>query len=105
MSHPRYTLAEALTAADTRVAQLAQRLQRFEPLTLEITDDSAAHAHHASAQGGSHFHVLVVSKAFGGQSLIQRHRHVYEAVSDLIPHEIHALSLRTLTPDEYPPAV
>jgi BolA protein len=85
-----------------RTFLLEQRLRAaLAPADLQIVDDSAAHAGHAGARdGGGHFNVLIVSAAFAGQSLLQRHRLVYRAVGDLMPREIHALSIRALTPDE-----
>jgi acid stress-induced BolA-like protein IbaG/YrbA len=49
---------------------------------------------------GQHFQALVVSAAFQGKSRIQRHQMVYAALGDRMREEIHALSMRTLTPDE-----
>lgn len=49
---------------------------------------------------GSHFEALVVSAQFDGQRTLQRHRAVYDALGELVGREIHALSLRTLTPEE-----
>lgn len=51
--------------------------------------------------GGDHFAVLVVSDRFEGMPLVRRHRLVYDALGDLMRAEIHALSLRTLTPAEH----
>ena len=51
--------------------------------------------------GGDHFAVLVVSERFEGMPLVRRHRLVYDALGDLMRAEIHALSLRTLTPAEH----
>ncbi len=50
---------------------------------------------------GVHFEALVVSPAFAGKLPLARHRLVYATLGDLMGGEIHALSLRTLTPDEY----
>ena len=50
---------------------------------------------------GRHFEALIVSSAFEGQSRIARHQHVYRALGDRMRQEIHALSMRTLTPAEY----
>ncbi|WP_336579973.1 BolA family protein [Alcaligenes sp. CHO6] len=50
---------------------------------------------------GSHFEALIVSPAFEGKRLIARHQLVYKALGDRMKAEIHALSMRTLTPDEY----
>lgn len=50
---------------------------------------------------GVHFEALVVSPAFAGKLPLARHRLVYATLGDLMGGEIHALSLRTLTPDEH----
>lgn len=69
---------------------------------IEVEDDSARHAGHPGARGGGgHFNVLVVSAAFAGQSRLQRHRMVYDAMGDAMKREIHALSIRALTPEEF----
>ncbi|MEP7042671.1 MAG: BolA/IbaG family iron-sulfur metabolism protein [Dokdonella sp.] len=49
---------------------------------------------------GVHFEALVVSPAFAGKLPLARHRMVYATLGDRMGGEIHALSLRTLTPDE-----
>lgn len=49
---------------------------------------------------GVHFEALVVSPAFAGKLPLARHRMVYATLGALMGGEIHALSLRTLTPDE-----
>ena len=52
------------------------------------------------AGDGQHFEALVVSEAFRGKSRIQRHQLVYAALGERMREEIHALSMRTLTPEE-----
>jgi acid stress-induced BolA-like protein IbaG/YrbA len=52
---------------------------------------------------GQHFQALVVSAAFQGKSRVQRHQMVYAALGDRMREEIHALSMRTLTPEEAGP--
>jgi len=49
---------------------------------------------------GVHFEAVVVSAAFAGRSTLQRHRMVYATLGKLMGHEIHALGLKTLTPEE-----
>lgn len=49
---------------------------------------------------GQHFQALIVSSAFQGKSRVQRHQMVYAALGDRMREEIHALSMRTLTPEE-----
>lgn len=51
--------------------------------------------------GGDHFAMVVVSERFEGLPLVRRHRLVYDALGDLMRAEVHALSLRTLTPAEH----
>jgi len=50
---------------------------------------------------GQHFTAVIVSSAFAGKRLIQRHQLVYAALGDRMKAEIHALSMKTLTPEEY----
>jgi acid stress-induced BolA-like protein IbaG/YrbA len=50
---------------------------------------------------GEHFQALVVSNAFAGRNRVQRHQLVYAALGDRMREEIHALSMRTLTPQEW----
>ncbi len=50
---------------------------------------------------GQHFNALIVSSAFAGKRPIQRHQMVYAALGDRMREEIHALSMKTLTPEEY----
>jgi acid stress-induced BolA-like protein IbaG/YrbA len=50
---------------------------------------------------GEHFQALVVSGEFAGRSRVQRHQLVYAALGDRMREEIHALSMRTLTPEEW----
>jgi BolA protein len=90
------------SGAGTRVERIRALVQdRLAPQQLEVLDESAAHAGHAGAAGGGgHFRVRVVSDAFSGLSRLQRHRLVHEALGELFRHEIHALALTALAPDE-----
>ncbi len=49
---------------------------------------------------GEHFEALIVSEAFRGKSRVQRHQLVYATLGERMREEIHALSMRTLTPEE-----
>jgi len=51
---------------------------------------------------GVHFEAVVVCEAFRGKLPLARHRMVYATLGERMGGEIHALSLRTLTPDELP---
>jgi len=57
---------------------------------------------HVEVMGdGQHFEAVIVSAAFDGKSRVQRHQLVYGALGDRMRQEIHALSMRTLTPGEW----
>ncbi|WP_022950120.1 BolA family protein [Methylohalobius crimeensis] len=84
-----------------RVQMIEERLrQTLSPTHMELMDASAAHAGHAQAGGAGHFYLTIVSDAFAGKNLVQRHQMVYQALSDLMQSEIHALSIQAYTPDE-----
>jgi BolA family transcriptional regulator, general stress-responsive regulator len=91
MKHP--------SAAAMRLEELLS--QRFRPTHLEVRDESAAHARHASAGGKGHFRVRIVSLSFSGLKPLQRHRLVNEALAPLFETELHAVAMETLTPEEY----
>ncbi len=78
--------------------------QAFDPSHLEIHDDSAKHSGHAGAREGgeSHFSVLIVSEHFKGLNRVARQRLVNAALADDLAGPVHALSLQTLAPEEYP---
>lgn len=75
--------------------------EELAPALLEINDDSQRHRGHAGAQGGlGHFSVTVASEKFRSVSPLERHRLVYDALGDMMLTDIHALSIRTLTPEQ-----
>ncbi|NKB38199.1 MAG: BolA/IbaG family iron-sulfur metabolism protein [Gammaproteobacteria bacterium] len=86
-----------------RIDTIREKLEdALSPLHLEIIDESHHHAGHAgAASGAGHFNVTIVSGQFSEQSPIARHRLVYLAVDALMPAEIHALSIKALTPEEF----
>ena len=85
-----------------RVAEIERRLaSAFEPVELLVKDQSHLHAGHAGAkEGKGHFDVRIVSEQFSGCSRIERHRMIYNALGEYIHSDIHALSIRALSPDE-----
>ena len=85
------SLHDAMTQALT--AQL-------EPVSLELVDDSAAHAGHAGARAGAHFNLRIVSARFAGLPRIARHRLVYDALRPWMAEGVHALAIDARTPDE-----
>jgi len=87
--------------------EIAERIRRklvegLSPARLEIIDDSHRHVGHAGhdARGGSHFRVTVVSETFAGRSRLERQRLVYGLLAEELADRVHALTLKTCTPDE-----
>jgi acid stress-induced BolA-like protein IbaG/YrbA len=57
---------------------------------------------HIQVEGdGQHFYATIVSPEFEGKRLIQRHQLVYSAMGDRMKAEVHALSIKAFTPDEF----
>lgn len=100
-------------------ARMERKLtETFNPLMLDIKDDSLKHAGHADriaalrnqgqgdghapidGGGETHFRVAIVSHAFEGKNRVQRQRMVFDTLKDELKERIHALQLQTLTPDE-----
>jgi BolA protein len=67
----------------------------------EIKDFTGRHLNHKQNDGGFHLEAIIVSDNFINQTLIERHRIVYKALGDLMNHEIHAFSMKTLTIKEW----
>jgi BolA protein len=88
------------TALEARLRAALE--QALAPESLEIVDDSAAHAGHAGARGGGHFRVTLVADAFRGRSALERHRLVYAAVAPLMSGAVHALNIDARAPEEAP---
>jgi len=84
----------------TLIDEIHSRLATLEPTALDIKDDSALHVGHAGNTGGGHFNLLIASSQFCGKSQIIRHRLIYQALADLIPKRIHALSIKAIATDE-----
>lgn len=85
----------------TTAEKIRARLGALAPEKLDIVDESHQHAGHEGAKGGGgHYAVTIVSRAFEGKNTLARHRMVHGALSDLMPGEIHALSIKVYTPGE-----
>ena len=86
----------------SREDDLRAALRVLQPQHLSLRDDSHLHAGHAGAKaGGGHYAVHIVSADFVGKSTVTRHRMVYSALAEMLRQEIHALTLRTETPQEF----
>lgn len=81
---------------------IRQRLQvAFDPELLDLADESRLHIGHAGNTGGGHYRIHIVSQRFAGMNRIARQRAVQQTLHDLYPAQIHALSIRAQTPEEY----
>ncbi|AGU49713.1 BolA-like protein [Variovorax paradoxus B4] len=89
-------LSHPLPTARDLEAALRQALQ---PTTLEVIDESGAHAGHtgANAEGrGTHFRVRIASPLFEGKPRVARHRLVYDALQVFIAQGLHAIAIEVL---------
>jgi len=74
-----------------------------------VTADSIKQSIHAGldcqhvevAGDGHHWEAVIVSTAFAGKNKVQQHQLVYRALGDRMREEIHALSMKTLTPEQW----
>ncbi|MDP3744395.1 MAG: BolA family protein [Methylotenera sp.] len=70
-----------------------------QQLEIYITQNLVCDYIKVSGDDGTHFEALIVSPAFVGKSMVQQHQLVYQALGDRMRAEIHALSMKTLTPE------
>ena len=73
-----------------------------DPSSIEQSIRTGLDCTHLEVQGdGAHFEAVVVSPAFAGASRVKRHQLVYAALGGRMKEEIHALSMKTFTPEEW----
>ena len=73
----------------------AQQLEAY------ITQSLACEYIKVLGDDGTHFESVIVSDAFVGKSMVQQHQLVYTALGDRMRSEIHALSMKTYTPEQW----
>ncbi|KAJ4422589.1 BolA domain UV induced protein Uvi31 [Gnomoniopsis sp. IMI 355080] len=99
------------SSAGASVAPVEDTIRRkitesFEPTRLEIYNDSHLHKHHKamadSTSAETHFRLVITSAKFQGTPQIRRHRMINEVLKEDLAREggIHALQLKTMTPEE-----
>jgi acid stress-induced BolA-like protein IbaG/YrbA len=72
------------------------------PEQIETYIQQAINCTHIQVDGdGQHFYATIVSPEFEGKRLIQRHQLVYAAMGDRMKAEVHALSIKAFTPEEF----
>jgi BolA protein len=81
---------------------IRERLAALEPQALDLVDESDLHRGHAGHRegGGTHWRLSLVSARFSGQSMVERHRMIYQALGALMQHPIHALAITARSPEE-----
>lgn len=91
-------------SGDMRVSESIQAklTNALAPLRLEVVDESHLHAGHAGAREGgqSHFRLVIVSSSFEGLSRVARQRLVNDLLREELSGPVHALAMKTLTPQE-----
>lgn len=76
--------------------------EKLDAVHVEVIDESFKHAGHAgAASGGGHFILKVISDHFQGLPLLDRNRLVFRILEDEMKGEIHALSVKAATPEEW----
>lgn len=85
----------------TVAERIEEKLAALRPESLEVVDESRAHAGHEGAKsGGGHYRLVIVSMEFAGKTAQLRHRMVYEALGPMMKQEIHALAIKAYAPGE-----
>jgi acid stress-induced BolA-like protein IbaG/YrbA len=73
-----------------------------EPASIEHSIRAGLACTHLEVKGdGAHFEAVIVSPQFAGLTRVRQHQLVYQALGERMREEIHALSMKTLTPDEW----
>jgi BolA protein len=77
--------------------------QQLGATMVEITDRSELHKHHQGRMnapaGSGHYDLVVVADSFVGKTMMQQHRMIYDALAEQMQTTIHALSIKTYTPE------
>jgi BolA-like protein 1 len=84
----------------TRQQTIQEKLSlALQPVHLDVENESRMHSVPAGSE--THFKVVVVSDAFEGLGLVDRHRRVNAALADELESGLHALTIRALTPAQW----
>ncbi len=70
-------------------------IEAFDPLELNLEDESHLHSGHAGARDGrGHFALTLKSSVFNGKTRLQQHQLIYQALGSLMHSDIHALRIK-----------
>ena len=86
--------------SEKRMKLIKDGLQSLNPLKIDIVDEGHLHVGHAGAKSGGHFKLYIVSEHFKGQSMVNRHKLIYQNLDELMKTEVHALSIKAMSPEE-----
>lgn len=75
--------------------------EQLSPEFLEVINQSHEHAGHAHGSTDSHFKAVIVTNSFDGLGMVKRHQLVYKILAEELLSPVHALVLKTYTPDEW----
>jgi BolA protein len=88
----------------TKAAIERKIITDLDAIHIEVEDESWKHAGHAgAAAGGGHFTLVVVSPKFEGLNPLDRRRLVFSVLQSEMQGEIHALTVRAMSPSEWTP--
>jgi acid stress-induced BolA-like protein IbaG/YrbA len=77
-------------------------MTNMDPENIKLMIEQGLEGARAKVVGdGRHFEAVIVCEAFAGKSMVEQHQMVYRALGDNMDEAIHALSMRTLTPEQY----
>ena len=72
-----------------------------DSIKFHIETSLACELVHVEGDDGYHFSAIIVSPEFRGKNMVQQHQMVYRALGDRMKQEIHALSMKTMTPEQW----
>ncbi len=79
---------------------IEDKLKRaFNPTVLQVVNES--HQHNVPPGSESHFKVVIVSDTFAAMRQVKRQQQVYQTLSEELAGEVHALTMVTMTPEEW----
>ena len=76
-------------------------INKLNVFKIDLVDESYKHIGHNKDTNGGHFKLLVVSDDFQNMKLLDRHKLIYNILEKMIKVDIHALSIRAFTKQEY----
>lgn len=88
------------------ITQIKDILQdKLGAVIVKIEDRSDLHKHHQGRMnapvGSGHYDAIIVAESFAGKTMMQQHRMVYAALAEQMQTTIHAIALKTYTPEQW----